>query len=290
MLPSSSDLGYFVEVATTLNISRAAERLGISQPSLTLAMRRLEDAVGTQVLIRTKKGVTLTQAGKQLLAHSRQLLQTWEGIKAQALSSVEEVQGAYVLGCHPSVALYSLYGFMPDLLERYTKLNIQLSHDLSRKITEGVISSQIDIGIVVNPVQHPDLVIQKLCDDEVTFWVGAGKSKTQDLNSKDCVLICDGDLLQTQSLIKSLRKSKQIPSRTIETASLEVVASLTSSGCGIGILPTRVARQAPRKLKQVAGAPSFSDEICLIFRMENRGVKAIQIISDAIKAFFQTSN
>src|SRR4051812_8184466 len=111
MLPNASDLTYFVEAATVLNLSRAAERLGISQPSLSLAIQRLEHAIGTELMLRSKKGVTLTQAGKLLLAHSRELLQKWESIKGRARASAQEVSGAYTIGAHVSVALYSLAGF-----------------------------------------------------------------------------------------------------------------------------------------------------------------------------------
>ena len=62
MVPSAAELEYFLEVSSTLNLSRASERLGISQPSLSLAIKRLEQSVGTELFIRHKHGVTLTQA------------------------------------------------------------------------------------------------------------------------------------------------------------------------------------------------------------------------------------
>src|SRR3990167_1169865 len=105
MTPSPSDLSYFIEVANMSNLSRASEALGISQPSLTLAMQRLEQTVGAPLLVRHKRGVTLTKAGEQLLAHARDLMQRWENIKSEALASMHEVQGAISLGCHPTVAL-----------------------------------------------------------------------------------------------------------------------------------------------------------------------------------------
>src|SRR3569832_169837 len=133
MVPSPADLTYFVEVANTLNVSRAAERLGISQPSLSLALQRLEHAVGAPLLNRSKRGVTLTQAGKQLLQHARYLLETWDSVRAGALASVRDIQGSYTIGCHPSVALSLLSRFLPQLLRDHPKLDIRLRHDLSRK-------------------------------------------------------------------------------------------------------------------------------------------------------------
>ena len=117
-IPSPTDLIYFIEVSNLLNLSRAAESLGISQPSLTLAMRRIEQAVGVAVLVRHKHGVSLTIAGKQLLAHARQLLQQWDSVRAQTLASHDEMQGSYTIGCHPSVALYVLPRFLNKIREQ----------------------------------------------------------------------------------------------------------------------------------------------------------------------------
>ncbi len=287
MIPSPNDLTYFVEVSSSLNLSRAAERLGISQPSLTLAIQRLEQSVGTPLLIRSKKGVTLTQGGRQLLAHAKELLQKWESVKGHALASTQEVQGCFSIGCHASVALYSLGGFLPDLVEKYPRLEIKLHHDLSRKITEAVVRMEIDIGIVVNPTRHPDLVIRKLRDDEVTFWVGEGRRKVQDFRSGDAVLICDPDLLQSQDLLKKLNRSWVRYSRILQSSSLEVVAKLVVQGAGIGILPSCVAASTgPRTLRRIPKAPVFHDEICLIYRVENRAVRSIQEIGDRMISSF----
>lgn len=68
MLASPHDLTYFIELSGTLNFSRASERIGISQPSLSAAIKRLEHAIGTPLFLRGKNGVTLTPAGKRLFA------------------------------------------------------------------------------------------------------------------------------------------------------------------------------------------------------------------------------
>lgn len=285
MTPSPTDLTYFVEVAAQQNLSRAAETLGISQPSLTLAMRRLEASVGTAILTRHQHGVSLTRAGKQLLAHTRQLLQQWETIKSKTLASIHDAQGCITIGCHPSVALYSLPRFLAKLIQEHPKLDIKLQHDLSRKVTEQVINLSIDIGLAVNPVKHPDLVIQHLDDDVITLWRTDGKHTQQDLRSGEAVLLCDPDLLQTQVILKKMKKSGLHYARLIPSNNLEVIASLTKSGCGIGILPSKIA--ILHKLSRVPRAPSHQDEICLLYRGENRHIKAVQVIVEAIKQAFR---
>ena len=149
MLPQPQDLKYFIEVSKTLNLTRASERLGITQPSLTLAIQRLEHAVGAPLLIRSKKGVVLTQAGQILFTQAQTLTDAWEKLKEKTLRSYMDVAGQYTIGCHPSVALYSLPHFMGDLLENYPHLEIKCIHDLSRKITEGVINEEGKVEALV---------------------------------------------------------------------------------------------------------------------------------------------
>lgn len=286
MLPSAAELNYFLEVSSSLNLSRASERLGISQPSLSMAIKRLEQSVGTVLFIRHKHGVSLTQAGKQLVLHARQLLSFWEKTKAKTLASQQEVQGYFTLGCASTIAHYLVSGFLPDLLEIHPKLELHLTHDISRKITEKVINLSIDIGLVVNPFKHPDLIIRKLCNDEVGFWVGEGVRKIQDRHSKHAVVLCDPDLMQTQVLLKRMKQTGFIYERMLTMNSLEVVASLTARGCGIGILPTRVANVlCQNQLRRIPDTPVYADEICLIYRNENRNVQAIQTITETIKSF-----
>lgn len=286
-MPSNSDLTYFLEVVATSNLSRAAERLGISQPSLSLAMQRLEHAVGTPLFNRSTKGVSLTPAGHQVFAHTKSLLEKWDQVRNEALASHQNIQGRFTLGCHPSVALYSLPGFMGRLLEDHPKLEVQLFHDHSRKITEQVVQMKIDIGIVVNPVRHPDLIIHKLCDDEVTFWVGRGHRRIQNTEEGDGVLICDPELLQSQDLLKRMKKVGFHFARTISSSSLEVITELTASGTGVGIIPGRVAATAFKPLQKIPQAPIFRDEICLLYRIEKKGVRALRTLADSIIASFK---
>ncbi len=277
MLPSPSELRYFVEVANTLNISRASERLGISQPTLSLAIKRLESSFGMPLLVRGKTGVKLTQGGQKLLSHARSMIEDWDKLKSDALRADTEISGRYTIGCHPSVAMYSLPHFLPRLMKENPSLEIKLSHDLSRKITEDVVSFKIDFGLVVNPVEHPDLVIKVLCRDEVTLWCKGDESPR--------ILVCDPDLLQTQSLFKHFAKSGIEFERTITSSNLEVVTAIVAAGGGIGVLPTRVAQRIKSMgLKHFCkDAPKLQDQICLVYRADAQKSFAGRAIAKTIE-------
>ncbi|MFZ4713371.1 MAG: LysR family transcriptional regulator [Bacteriovoracaceae bacterium] len=277
MMASPQELKYFIELSSTLNFSRAAERLGVTQPTLSLSIKNLENHLGLALFIRNKNGVTLTKAGQRFVQGARELLQNWDSLVREVNKEQNEISGRYVLGCHSAVAQYSLPNILPELLQKNPGLEITLKHDLSRKITEQVISFEIDFGIVINPVKHPDLVVIPLGKDEVTFFEKQG-------NKNSDILICDPDLVQTQKLSKEFKRFK----RVITSSSLEVIQSLTEAGAGVGILPKRVALNSKSlKLKNaLPGAPIFADQLALVFRVENKKTLTAIAIIDAIKKNF----
>jgi DNA-binding transcriptional LysR family regulator len=267
-LPSSHDIRYFIEVAEALNLSRAAEKLGVTQPTLSLAMRRVEDAVSAPLLVRSKSGVQLTHAGRRFLAKSRQLLEQWNDVRMVTLRGDAEISGRYALGVHPSVALTTLPLFLPRLLQTFSDLEVQLVHDSSREITELIINFHVDFGLVVNPRRHPELTILPLYNDEFALWVAGQPSSLQDLKGDQAVLICDPDLSQSQQVIKALAKRRIAFRRTVRSTNLELIASLTAAGAGIGLLPQRVAQRNGALKVLSKSLPTVADQHCLVFRTD----------------------
>ena len=285
MNPNYDDIAYFLEVAQTHNLSRAAERLGITQPSVSAAMKRLEAALDTTLLIRGKTGVQLTKSGVEMARKGRLLLLQWDQLRHEIKKRETTISGQYVIGCHPSVGLYTLSNFLPDLIQRHPELEIRLVHDLSRKVVEQVIRFEIDFGLVINPVRHPELVIRPLCTDEVLFWTAYPPSSTQVLDPDNGVLVCDPDLLQAQSLLAELEKRQLGFRRVVSSGNLEVIADLTASGVGVGILPRRVAtRRGMPELRPLGdGLPVFRDTLCLVHRADAQKTKSAGTLIEAIR-------
>lgn len=272
------DLKYFIEISKTLHLSRAAERLGLTQPSLSHCLKRMEDSVGHALFLRSKKGLTLTPAGQKLLQSAVTLLQHWEDVVHAAQAEATQVTGTIRIGCHSAVANYMLPRFLPQFLKQNSQVNFQLRHGLSRHMTEQVISGQLDVAIVVNPVKHPDLILKEVETDRVTLW------KTKTCTNPD-VLIVEPDLLQTQKLLNHFSSRGFRFSRIIESSSLEVISQLVNSGAGYGILPERVIRAiAAEGLISVKDAPEVKDRICLIFKSEFRKSKRGQELIRSVSA------
>lgn len=283
MLPNANDLYFFLEVAQTGNLSRAAERLGVSQPALSQAMKRLEANFENQLLLRSKSGVVLTKAGQKLSQKARILLESWKELKDEALKDEDQVRGVYGLGLHSSVALYTLPHFISNLLAEFPHLELRLEHDLSRRITEMVISFKLDFGLVVNPVAHPDLVIKELFTDEVAFY---RSKKIKAANSK--VLITEPDLTQTQELLNQVQKKKKVAfERMVTSSNLDVIKTMVVEGAGVGIVPGRVIGHEAKKVEKVPSLPTFKDRICLVYRHDVQRSVAARSLGQFIAAGLQ---
>jgi LysR family transcriptional regulator, cell division regulator len=281
MLPSATDLEYFLEVSKTLNISRASERIGISQPTLTQSIRKLESAIGTQLLIRTRTGVRLTKSGQKISNQISALLHSWGKLQQEAQQDQYELKGKFKIGIHPSVARYILPQFFKVLLQKAPQIEIELAHDLSRNITEGLINFRIDLGFVVNPVKHPDLVLKKVCDDIVTIFESTNECYSN-------LLFGDPELIQTQWILKQLKKSHFKFGHFVSTPNLEVIHRMVSTGAGYGILPSRVAHCEPGLKLSVAdiSLPIFKDQIFLAYRKEAMTSCAAKMLIDIGKSIF----
>lgn len=268
-----NDIRYFVVVSETLNVTRASEIIGISQPALSYSIKRLEGELGGELLIRLKNGIQLTKLGEAFKVRARSLLNEWQQAQNLANPELGLTQGSYSFAIHPSVALCTVAAFLPSIQKKFPQLSIKCIHGLSREMTEKVISWEADFGLVVNPIQHPDLVIIKLYTDEVAIF-HAGITQGS--------LIYDEQLTQSQYILKKLNNKIKFSS-TINTSNLEVLAELAAMGLGYGVLPARVAARHAN-LQRLKGAPIFKDEICLVYRPEKHANPVSQHIIQAIKS------
>ena len=130
----ASPLRYFQQVAEHGSFTAAARELSISQPSLSVAVRKLEETLGTKLFHRSRQGVTLTRAGEILLEHARQADLTLEAAKDELLALSTEPRGSFRLGAHESLAGYVLPGFLGRFLARYPEVRITLQNGNSRDV------------------------------------------------------------------------------------------------------------------------------------------------------------
>lgn len=272
MVPAYNDLKNFVEIASTLNLSRAAERLGVSQPSLTQSLRKLEECLGTSLFVRSKTGLKMTRSGETFLVRAKKFLDDWNSL-VRATTEEDSGFGTFRIGCHASVGGYSLPQFFKNLEKKAPHIKIELAHDISRRITESVISGKLDLGFVVNPVEHPDLVIKKIGLDEFSIF----ESKKLRRSHK---IFYVPELSQSNYVLQNLKKHKIPLTDLVATTSLELVSLLTLRGVGYGIMPKRIAQSisSTELVQPFEASPSYSDKICLIYRKEFMYSKAAKLL------------
>ncbi|MEO5968987.1 MAG: LysR family transcriptional regulator [Bdellovibrionia bacterium] len=269
MLATSTEIEYFVEIYQTRHVSKAAIRLGVTQPTLTLSLQKLEEKLGTKLFHRTKQGVVPTEQGTLFYRKSHTLLDCWGDVHKGLYRSTSEIYGRFKVGCHQSVGAYVLPKFLDYLYVEAPGIEVELVHDFSRKITEGVVSYNIDIGFVVNPNRHPDLVLKKLGEDRVLFWKRRGGGTLPKR------ILADVNLIQMQDILGKTRSKEFKGWNLISTSSLELIRTLTLTGQGIGILPERVAKADGADLVPYdSSLPTYEDKIFLAYRKDVLSSKA----------------
>lgn len=271
MIPSPTEIDYFIEIYQTRHISKAALRLGVSQPTLTQSLQRLESKLGTLLFHRTKQGVVPTPNAALFYQHAQSLRDCWAEIQSGVFDGDHEIEGSFVIGCHQSVGAYTLPTLVERLASEAPKINIKLVHDFSRKITEGIVSYQVDLGYVVNPPRHPDLVLKKIGNDQICFWKKRGQT------SVPKVIFADASRDQVEELLGKAKGQYFSGWSLVPSTSFELIRTLTHQGLGVGILPERVAKADGADLmiydKQL---PIYHDQIYLAFRKEVLKSKAGQ--------------
>jgi DNA-binding transcriptional LysR family regulator len=262
MIPSSTEIAHFMEVYQIRHISKAALRLGVTQPTLTQSLQRLEQKLKTKLFFRTKQGVVPTPQAYLFLSRAKALSECWVEIRDGVLSSQTDIAGTFRVGCHQSVAAYTTPALLRNLKEA-PGLHVNFVHDFSRKITEGVVSYDLDMGYVVNPARHPDLILKKLGTDRVTFW----RSKTHQEVPKR--ILADVSLKQVEEFIGKTFDKHFKGWELVQSSSLELIRTLTRQGLGVGVLPERVAMaDGPHLVVHDKNLPSRPDEIFLAYRRE----------------------
>lgn len=253
-----SDLKNFVEIAAVRTMRDGADKLGITQPSLSESIKRLEQDLGEILFYRSRSGISLTPGGQKYLKLAKEALAALEALGKHQDGNDSRL---ITIGCHPTVASY----FLPEVFRSVQKENpsfqVRLRHDLSRVIQLEVQQGKVDIGIVVNVIPAPDLVVKQLAQDEVCIW-----RSTRPNEVKPDKIFCNLALFQTQDL---LRRWKDRPTNIVDTDSLELIVRFANEGLGYGIAPARALTLIGAKhCERAPKTPVFHDTFSVIYRPE----------------------
>lgn len=164
---NTKSLHYFVTVAELKNFTRAAEKLHIAQPALSIAIKKLEQSLELTLLRRNDKQITLTDAGERLYVHAKQIEQklqdaTWE---MQELKGLEK--GEVRLGVPSMLGSYFFPNILMDFKQQYPHLKLTIIDAGTQSIRQMLLSGELDLGVILNEDVPESLDVEPLIRDEI---------------------------------------------------------------------------------------------------------------------------
>jgi DNA-binding transcriptional LysR family regulator len=272
------DLGQmeaFVQVAAQRSFSRAAEALGLTQPSVTARIQALERDMGETLFERNGRGVSLTEVGGTFLPHAQRVLKALQD-GCDAVQSLRQLElGTLRLAAAPTISTYVLPELLKSFCSRYPQLDVSVRTEYSEQIVQLVLADEVQLGLE-RTITHPDVVTVPLYEDEVVPVA----SRRHPLAVRESVAIRE---VGEQGLImfnrgssyytlvhNALRQAGVLVTPTMELDNMEATKKMVEKGLGIAILPKvaveRELREGELRQVRVTGWTMPKREIALIYR------------------------
>lgn len=251
-------LRYFVMLAETGNFHRAAERLNMSQPPLTVAIRKLEEELGAALFVRSARGVTLTAAGRASLDMARATLAQADRFREAAHEGAVGERGRLRVGFIGSATFELLPRIISEYRHRYPGVELVLEESTSVEIARKLVAGELDVGLVRLPLTEMAAVNTTAIDaDELhaalpasSPLAQAGIVPLQALAQEPFILQSRISVLHTVTL-SACHAAGFVPIVAQEAAQLSAVLALVRSGLGVALVPARAARSVPQDVRLV---------------------------------------
>lgn len=287
------DLRYLVALADYKHFGKAADACYVSQPTLSAQLKKLEDALGVQLIERTQRQVRLTAIGEDLVARARRVLREADDIVAAARQYQDPLTGRLYMGFIPTLGPYLLPYIVPVIRERWPQLQLYLFEDQTQRLLTQLREGHLDAVVLALPVETQGLETIELFTE--AFVVALPKQhplarktklRTADLDGETVLLLEDGHCLRDQAL--AICDTAHAPERRdFRATSLETLRHMVGAGAGITLLPQLAVSGPVPDHPAVAVRPFVEPPpyrtIGIVFRKETARRKAIQAIGEAIK-------
>lgn len=158
---------YFVQIAESGSITRAAERLGIAQPALSRHVRSLEEEMGTQLLTRLSRGVRLTIAGRQFLDHCRRILREIDRARSELKTGNAVPRGRVILGLSPTIGPLLLPSVVERVRRQCPQITLKIVEWFSTQLYDALLTGRVDIAVLTNPPPSRGLKLTPLFSEPI---------------------------------------------------------------------------------------------------------------------------
>ena len=242
------DLRYLLAVAEHGHFGRAAEACGISQPTLSVQVRKLEELLGVALFERTSKAVTPTVACERLIGHVRAAVAEADAILAVARNLRDPLAGRFRLGIIPTLAPYLLPLVFAPLREALPTLEVEPWEDQTAALLERLRAHELDAALLATEVDGPDLASQPLFAEPFLAALppdhplAAREAVAEEHLAEDILVLADGHCLRDQALAACGRSGAL--GGTLRAASLSTLLNMVAAGYGTTLIPGLAAGAA----------------------------------------------
>ncbi|MFV3415758.1 LysR family transcriptional regulator [Pseudomonas nitroreducens] len=277
----------FLAVAQTLSFAQACERLHLSQPALSLAIKSLEESLGGQLLVRTTRSVALTPEGETLLPLARRLLADWDNAEEVMHQHFTLQLGKVSIAAMPSFAGNLLPAVLRAFRDRHPKVNVAVHDVINEQVLEMVRNHRVELGIALEPDSLDGLAFTPFYTDRFIAVLPADSALANESRITWEQLLEDHFItLQRPSAVRLLLE-EQLQGRlpvAFESHQLVTVGRMVAEGLGVSAVP-RLCRQQMEELGARCVAldePRIERRVGLFCLAEHQLSSAAQALSDVL--------
>ncbi|MFK8009941.1 MAG: LysR substrate-binding domain-containing protein [Saprospiraceae bacterium] len=261
-------LEYIIEVERTRHFAEAAKNCFVTQPTLSMMIKKLEQELGVMIFDRKQKPIAPTQQGKKIIEHAKAILKQ----KNQLLQAVQEeketLEGDLRLGIIPTIAPYLIPLFIKKLTTNSPQINIIAEEINTSMIIDKLKNGQLDIGILATPLEEENIEEIPIFYEEFFLYGSTDFDKKfilpEDINLNQLLLLEEGHCLRSQVLNLCHLKEKLKSNFSYKSGSLETLKRLVEKNQGITILPELATRGIDKKRIIQFGHPRPVREVSLV--------------------------
>jgi len=287
-----TELKYVVAVAEERHFGRAAERCFVSQPSLSAAIRKLEDELSVQIFERGHGEILVTPLGERIVAQAGRVLSEAARVTAIARASADPLSGPLHLGVIHTIAPYLLPGLVAELRHLTPKMPLDIEENMTTTLDQMLRSGQIDAAILALPYEAPGVDLIPLYEEEFKVivpkghpWARRRAVDIDELDGEHLLLLSIGHCFRDQ-VLEACREFSRPPSSGKQGNSLETIRSMVASGIGISVMPATalVGSHASPLVRAIDfRAPRPSRRIVLAVRQPFARMAAVEAVAEAIR-------
>lgn len=295
-----TELKYVIAVARMRHFGRAAESCFVSQPSLSVAIRKLEEELGVTIFERRTSDISITPIGQQIVEQAQRVLDESRRIIDIAQSGRDPLAAPMRLGVILTIAPYLLPNLLTELSDSCSQMPLYLEESFTDELLEKLRSGQIDAAIMADTIHGTGLMTETLYQEEFVVavpahhpWVNRNFVNADELKDQTMLLLGSGHCFRDQilgicpDLNRHSQNNRTDVQHTVEGSSLQTICHMVAQGLGITVLPASaipyLTGPASRLKILPFKQPAPSRRVILVWRKSYTRQAAIDAIADAVR-------